>query len=315
MLVGGLTLILQTGDNPASNAREFTGTIAKPRSFKADRWMSPATRPGIYGTRLSHLWDGTPDKLLDQMVAPQPDKMMLAYAPEITVQHSDALGALKVFDEPVRIVKNAPRPLPRPGKALSAEEAKTPGLPVALLSKLPKTAASIKALVPLPEEGRVRVASLTPQITPAPAPPTDTTVAALNLPYTLQIPSVRTDCFPKQLVSLIGKIEANYKKKVVITSGYRRQDHARTGSLHVHCAAADIVVPGIPSNVLATYVRSIPGVGGVGRYCHPYMIHIDIGRQRDWAFGCARKKAPADTTAKKKDSEDSPEGKNAASTS
>ncbi|MES2906820.1 MAG: D-Ala-D-Ala carboxypeptidase family metallohydrolase [Pseudomonadota bacterium] len=295
LLVGGMTLFLQTGDNPAINAREYVEADQPHRGLKADRWMGPETRPGIYGTRLSHLWDGTPENKLNEMVAPQPDRMMLAYAPEILVQQNDAVQALRVFDEPVKIADNAPMPLPRPGeKELAASAAKKAGVPMALLSNLPKTTASIKAPAAPAAEERTQVASLAPAIMPQTAPQ-ETTVTALNLPYTLQIPSVQTGCFPAQLVSLIGQIEQHYNKKVVITSGYRTQKHARTGSLHVHCAAADIIVPGVSGAQLASYAKTIPGIGGVGQYCHPSMIHVDIGRQRDWHFGCSSraKKKPA----------------------
>ena len=36
----------------------------------------------------------------------------------------------------------------------------------------------------------------------------------------------------------------------------------------MYCAAADVQVPGVSKWELANYVRSMPGRGGVGTYCH-----------------------------------------------
>ncbi len=105
-----------------------------------------------------------------------------------------------------------------------------------------------------------------------------------GVPYVLQQGSVETACLKPELVEILRKIEGRYHQKVVITSGFR--DRGRQGSLHRTCAAADIEVPGVSAATLAAYARSIPDIGGVGTYCHPNMIHVDIGTPRDWKYGC-----------------------------
>jgi uncharacterized protein YcbK (DUF882 family) len=61
-------------------------------------------------------------------------------------------------------------------------------------------------------------------------------------------------------------------------------------SLHTLCAAADIQVDGVSKWELADYLRSIPGRGGVGTYCHTESVHIDIGDERDWNWRCRRRR-------------------------
>lgn len=105
-----------------------------------------------------------------------------------------------------------------------------------------------------------------------------------GVPYVLQQGSVETACLKPELVEILRKIEGRYHHKVVITSGFR--DRGRQGSLHRTCAAADIEVPGVAAATLAAFARTLPEIGGVGTYCHPTMIHVDIGTPRDWKYGC-----------------------------
>jgi uncharacterized protein YcbK (DUF882 family) len=296
ILLGSLVFVLQTGDNVASSAREFVSpdTGYTPRGAKADLWTPPAIRPGIYATRLAHLWDGTSEEALNKMAAPKGDRLMLAYAPEILPQ-SDASRALERFNNAADIV---PQPKPRP-KALAAKKS---GAPMALLAGFPKPAAvTLEQPAGVPQN-EVKLASLAPVTMPNAAETTGT-LASLNLPYKLQIASVQTGCFPEKLVGFMQTIEEKFQKKVVVTSGFR--DHGRKGSLHLHCAAADILVPGVNAATLANFAKTIPGIGGVGSYCHPWMIHIDVGHRRDWNFGCgsAAKKGDAKKTADKEERE------------
>lgn len=105
-----------------------------------------------------------------------------------------------------------------------------------------------------------------------------------GVPYVLQTGSVETACLKPDLVDVLRRIEGHYHQKVVITSGFR--DRGRQGSLHRQCAAVDIQLNGVGAADLAAFARSIPGIGGVGTYCHPNMIHVDIGTPRDWKYGC-----------------------------
>lgn len=116
-------------------------------------------------------------------------------------------------------------------------------------------------------------------------PPSKTIVdTPFGVPYVLQTGSVETACLKPELVEILRHIEGHYHQKVVITSGFR--DRGRQGSLHRQCAAADIQVPGVSAAQLASYARTVPQIGGVGTYCHPSMIHVDIGAPRDWKYGC-----------------------------
>ncbi|MER2605202.1 MAG: D-Ala-D-Ala carboxypeptidase family metallohydrolase, partial [Siculibacillus sp.] len=119
---------------------------------------------------------------------------------------------------------------------------------------------------------------------PVRAPSTKKIDTPFGVPYVLQTGSVETACLKPELVEILRRIEGKYHQKVVITSGFR--DRGRQGSLHRTCAAVDIEVPGVPAEALAAFARTIPGIGGVGTYCYPHLIHVDIGAPRDWKYGC-----------------------------
>lgn len=111
----------------------------------------------------------------------------------------------------------------------------------------------------------------------------------------VQRQSVDVACLKPQLVRMLKKIEAHYGQSVVVTSGYRSPSYNRRvrgakNSLHMYCAAADIQVGGVGKWELARYLRSMPGRGGVGTYCHTNSIHVDIGPDRDWNWRCSRRK-------------------------
>lgn len=111
----------------------------------------------------------------------------------------------------------------------------------------------------------------------------------------LQTDKVEVSCLRPELVSLIHTVENHYKRPAIITSGYRDPGHNRRAggvrhSLHTLCAAADIQVQGVSKWQLADFLRSLPGRGGVGTYCHTESVHIDVGGERDWNWRCRRKK-------------------------
>lgn len=102
-------------------------------------------------------------------------------------------------------------------------------------------------------------------------------------------------CLKPSLVRVLKSVEQHYGKKIVVTSGYRNTERNRRArgaknSLHMYCAAADVQVPGVSKWELANYVRSMPGRGGVGTYCHTESVHIDVGPERDWNWRCRRRK-------------------------
>jgi uncharacterized protein YcbK (DUF882 family) len=111
----------------------------------------------------------------------------------------------------------------------------------------------------------------------------------------VQTEKVDIACLKPQLVRTLKAIEGHYGRPVVVTSGFRSPKHNRKiggarNSRHTSCEAADIQVAGISKWDLAAYVRSIPGRGGVGTYCHTRSVHVDIGTKRDWNWRCRRRK-------------------------
>ena len=111
----------------------------------------------------------------------------------------------------------------------------------------------------------------------------------------LQRPDVRVGCFPPKLIRILKSVERRFGRTPVVTSGYRTRAHNRRirgarNSMHVFCKAADIQVKGISKWRLAKYLRSLPGRGGVGTYCHTKSVHIDIAGKRDWNIRCRRKR-------------------------
>lgn len=110
----------------------------------------------------------------------------------------------------------------------------------------------------------------------------------------LQRKGVQVGCFPPHLVRLLKTVERKFGRTPIVTSGFRSQRHNRMvrgarNSTHTRCLAADIQVQGVSKWTLAKYLRSLPGRGGVGTYCHTKSVHIDIGSKRAWHH-CGRKR-------------------------
>lgn len=106
---------------------------------------------------------------------------------------------------------------------------------------------------------------------------------------------VDVSCLKPSLVRVLKTVERHFGRKMIVTSGYRSPGHNRKvrgarNSLHMYCAAADVQIEGVSKWELAQYVRSMPGRGGVGTYCHTESVHIDIGPERDWNWRCRRRK-------------------------
>ncbi|RLQ87997.1 D-Ala-D-Ala carboxypeptidase family metallohydrolase [Notoacmeibacter ruber] len=106
---------------------------------------------------------------------------------------------------------------------------------------------------------------------------------------------VDVNCLKPSLVRVLNQVESKFGRPVVVTSGYRspQRNQRASGakkSLHMFCAAADIQVEGVSKWTLAEYLRSMPGRGGVGTYCHTKSVHIDVGPERDWNWRCKRRR-------------------------
>ncbi len=107
----------------------------------------------------------------------------------------------------------------------------------------------------------------------------------------LQTEKVETGCFKPALLEMLKSVESHYRQKVIVTSGLRPiKVNSERQSLHTRCEAADIQIPGVSKWELAEYLRTLPGRGGVGTYCHTESVHIDIGPQRDWNWRCRGRK-------------------------
>lgn len=110
-----------------------------------------------------------------------------------------------------------------------------------------------------------------------------------------QTENVEISCLKPSLVRVLKTIENHYGQKIVVTSGYRNPTHNQRAkgarnSLHMFCAAADIQIEGVTKWELANYVRTMPGRGGVGTYCHTESVHVDVGPERDWNWRCGKRK-------------------------
>lgn len=109
-----------------------------------------------------------------------------------------------------------------------------------------------------------------------------------------QTESVDVACLKPSLLRMLKQVETHYGRKMMITSGYRdparnRRARGAKNSLHMYCAAVDVQIAGVSKWELAKYVRSMPGRGGVGTYCHTESVHIDVGPERDWNWRCRRR--------------------------
>lgn len=119
----------------------------------------------------------------------------------------------------------------------------------------------------------------------------------------IQNASVEVACFKPNLLNVIKTVETHFGKPVVVTSGYRDPEHNRMvggaeESMHKSCDAADIKIDGVSKWDIASYIRSLPGRGGVGTYCHTDSVHLDTGNNRDWNWGCsARRGTPPSARA------------------
>jgi hypothetical protein len=97
--------------------------------------------------------------------------------------------------------------------------------------------------------------------------------------YSSQTSAVADDCLPPRLLKVLGHIRERTGVRPVLTSGHRK--HGRRGSMHRHCLAADIRVPGVRDAVVISAARAAPGIGGIGRYCNG-IVHVDVGPRREW---------------------------------
>jgi uncharacterized protein YcbK (DUF882 family) len=111
---------------------------------------------------------------------------------------------------------------------------------------------------------------------------------AKHIELAKQIDSVSTGCFTPQLRQALAQIGGHFGQTVMVTSGYRRS----RSSYHGKCMAADIQITGVSPGAIFAYARSMPAVGGVGRYGHTRSIHVDVA-PRKYSWGTGRKRYAA----------------------
>ncbi len=99
-----------------------------------------------------------------------------------------------------------------------------------------------------------------------------------------------------RLVSTLNRISKHFGRPVKVVSGCRSHTHNRRiggakESYHLRCQAADIHVVDVSRGKLLAYARTMPGRGGVGGYCRQSFVHVDVGPNRDWDWGCGKRKS------------------------
>lgn len=104
--------------------------------------------------------------------------------------------------------------------------------------------------------------------------------ADLGKPYVLQTAFVRDACLVPEITGILRKVKERYGETPIVTSGCR---HGRGRSLHNSGRAVDIAVPGVSPDAVLAYARTLPEVGGTGRYRHTRSVHIDVGAKRQWS--------------------------------
>ena len=93
--------------------------------------------------------------------------------------------------------------------------------------------------------------------------------------------SVNTFCLTPKLRFLIADFEGHFRRRVVVSSGFRDPFHngrvgGADGSYHMKCMAVDIFVPGISKRDLIRYAMRNGKVGGLGCYPGKAFIHVDV---------------------------------------
>lgn len=94
----------------------------------------------------------------------------------------------------------------------------------------------------------------------------------------------------KQLITYLQKIRDNFKRPVIINSGYRCGTHNKAiggakYSKHTLGKAADIKIDGIPTKDIAAYCESI-GIKGIGLY--ETFVHIDTRTKKSFWYSSAQ---------------------------
>ncbi len=100
--------------------------------------------------------------------------------------------------------------------------------------------------------------------------------------------SVNTFCLVPELRLFVADVESHFRRKVVVSSGYRTPFHngsvgGADDSYHMKCMALDFFIPGVNKRDLIRYAMRNGKVGGIGCYPGRQFIHVDVrDRPRGW---------------------------------
>lgn len=145
------------------------------------------------------------------------------------------------------------------------------------------------------------VQSRIPHARPTPPAAADGSKQILGLTISPASASWKLEGLRPRLLRLLTRVQDHFGKHLHIVSGCRSKSHNRRvngakRSQHLHCKAADFMVPGVSKYRLAAFLKQLPGRGGVGLYCRSSFVHLDVGPVREWHWRCRKRKARAKQT-------------------
>ena len=289
----------------ANSAEQVAATVTQPPSDQAEP-LSSFPLPPIAATTEPTAASEVADQRIAQANA-VPSAAAIP-ATEQTIQAGPVVGAATTqVPSPARsglldrLFSRKPPTPQEPVAVAKVEPSSSPATPTATITPEPAVTVIAATNASLPGVDRDRLFGINQETEqPAQAETRPVQVASAAGLARLAPNGLRTQhsgvdvaCLKPALVRVLKRVEREFGKPVVVTSGYRspsRNSNARgaKNSLHIYCAAADIQIEGVSKWDLAAYLRGLPGRGGVGTYCHTKSVHIDIGPRRDWNWRCRR---------------------------
>ena len=112
-----------------------------------------------------------------------------------------------------------------------------------------------------------------------------------------QTENVDVACLKPSLVRVLKTVEQHYGKQdggdVGLSQPGAQPPCPRRQELAAHVSARPPTsrCRASASGNWRPIVRTMPGRGGVGTYCHTESVHIDVGPERDWNWRCRRRQS------------------------
>ncbi|MCZ8182937.1 MAG: D-Ala-D-Ala carboxypeptidase family metallohydrolase [Beijerinckiaceae bacterium] len=230
--------------------------------------------------------DVDPGRRLPVVTAPLPPPRPF-FAPQAPTQATaPAVPALPATGNPATSGPSAASPAPpTPSPAPPAAGAVPPAAPAPVEAQPPAAPPAVAALPDEPDielTPNMRILSMPIVTQPSTTEEIEAEEERTPEPTLVekQTDAVDIACLQPDLLRLVKQAGDHFGATPVITSGQRSR--GRRNSYHRRCMAADFFVPGVERARLARYLRSLPGAGGVGTYCHTKSVHIDTGEPRNW---------------------------------